>query len=365
MSSDTENKQDEEASPWSIHAPDPPPEEDLWFLPAPPEDVAPTDMPWQIADREVSVDPGQWQAGEAAQYRGLVSAVQAVARFGERLAQAPDGLGARFALGSVSAVLRTEGGWISPEQIALYRALRVATDDAARDLARASWAVHRLTGRAAGPPDPQEGLHAFLGRNIVPDPQDLPGVERPTGPELAALSDRWTAGVAALQGCHPLTRAGFAFALWRGLGVTPFDELLEPSVMAMLVGSHGLAPFLPLSAGWRFDRPAASARGGAGARLAVFYGAVQSGALKALTELQRLSDWQMRARQRTADLSGRTPPLMIDVFLRLPVLSAELMAQTIGCSRPSARRNLAQFEARGLIREVTGQSRYRFWTVRS
>lgn len=97
--------------------------------------------------------------------------------------------------------------------------------------------------------------------------------------------------------------------------------------------------------------------------MAAWYRAVQAGALSALLELDRLSDWQARATHTTADLSGRTPAKLIAGFLRWPVLSAELAATAATCSRPAARRNLALFADRGLIREVTGQSRYRFWTV--
>lgn len=51
-------------------------------------------------------------------------------------------------------------------------------------------------------------------------------------------------------------------------------------------------------------------------------------------------------------------------FMRYPILSAELLADAAGCSRPAARRNLTIFETRGLIQEVTGQERYRFWSAR-
>ena len=79
--------------------------------------------------------------------------------------------------------------------------------------------------------------------------------------------------------------------------------------------------------------------------------------------LDRMAEWQAGAVQKTADLSGRTPPRLIGVLLRLPVVSVELAAATLSCSRPAARRNLDLFVGRGLIREVTGQDRYRFWSV--
>lgn len=347
----------------SIYDADPTTENDLWFLAPPPEDAAETDMPWPMAARQASLDPDLWRAAEARCYRDLLDAGQALARFGERLRRCPAGTDRRIALRSVAAALHGEGTWLPPEQIALYQVLRIAADDSARDLARAGWAVRRLCGgaRAAGPLD---GLHRFLGRDTVQDPQAPPGEDRPVGAELDLLSDRWAGAVAAVSDLHPLTRAAYGFAAWRGEGLTLWDDLLEPAVAAMLIGASGLAPFLPLAVGHRLDRGAlAPGSEAVQARLAQFLAAAEAGASAALRDLARIIDWAARARAATSDLSGKTPPALIDALTRFPVVSAELVAETAGCSRPSARRNLAVFTDRGLIREITGQDRYRFWTA--
>lgn len=363
MSSDIDNKADDPEW-WSApYAAAPTPEDDLWFLPGPQEGSL-TDMPWPVAARELKSDFEVWRAGEAAQYRGLLRATEALARFGERLARFPEQVGERFALSSVSAVLRSEGVWLGPERIALFRVLSSSTGDAARDLARASWAIRRLQGadRAGGPLD---GVRGFLGRNAValplPATRFLLAEDRPLGGELEALGDRWIASVEGMKDLHPLTRGAFAFAQWRGQGLTPFEEILEPCVAAMRIGAANLAPFLPLAEGQNIGRLAVG--GSIENRLVDFYTAVESGALRGLMELDRLAEWRIRAVEMTADLSGRTPPRLIAALLRLPVVSAELVAETFSCSRAGARRNLGLFAKRGLIRETTGQDRYRFWTV--
>lgn len=345
----------------SLYDPEPVAEEDLWFLPATPDDVAPTDMPWPIASRETSLEPKVWQAAEQQQYRGLLAAVMAVTKFGERLKQFPDEVAERFAIDTTSAILRSEGTWLSAEQIALYRTLRVGSDDAAQDLSRADWAVRRL---AAGRVGPTDGLHAFLGRSAVPDPQQMPGEDRPLGDELEALSDRWVFALENLKDCHALTQAAYGFASWRSEGITPYEELLEPTIAALLIGAGDLAPFLPMAQGYRLDRHSLRA-GSAGAeeRLAVFNGAIEAGALGAALELDRLAAWQEKARAGVSDLSGRTPPRMVAALLKAPVVSADWLAKEVGCTTVSVRRNLKLFVERGLVREVTGQERYRFWTV--
>ena len=334
--------------------------EDLWFLPPLDDDEAQS-KPWPVAAREASLEPDVWRAAEKECFRELVAAVQALVRFGERLKRVPSGIQERFAIDTVSAVLQSEGTWIGPEQIALYRTLRTVSGDHARDLARASWAVRRLlTDR-----DPTQGdLHAFLGRTEVELPRQLPGDERPLGDELVALGDRWAAAVERLGDCHRLTRAAFGFALWRAEGISPYEDVLEPTIAALAIGARGMAPILPVGQGHRFDRhglkPGAA---GATERLKVFFRAAEAGALAATLELDRLIAWQERALDVLSDLSGRTPPLMVAAFLKARVVSAEWLAAEVGGSPVSARRNLKVFDDRGLVREVTGQERYRFWTA--
>ncbi|MCL6282704.1 hypothetical protein M3P21_04100 [Ruegeria sp. 2012CJ41-6] len=347
---------DEEATPRSIYDPEPIEDADLWFLPQPPEDMAPGEMPWPVAAREVGLDGRTWQAAEAAQYPLLVAAAQAVARFGERLRHAAPGVSERLALMTVSALLRAEGIWLGSDQIALYRAFRLGSDDMARDQSRADWAVRRLL---AGPL-PQDGMRDFLGRVSVSDPH--PDEDRPIGPELDLAGQDWAEGLPETG--HLLTRAAQSFAAWRQQALTPYEQILEPSVAALLLGAGDEAPFLPMAEGHRFDRhQLAQSSDAAVARLVTFLTAIEAGALRAAMELDRLAAWRTKAVQATAGLSGRTPPLLIAALLRYPILSAELAAEAADCSRPSARRNLTLFHELGLIREVTGQERYRFWAA--
>lgn len=81
--------------------------------------------------------------------------------------------------------------------------------------------------------------------------------------------------------------------------------------------------------------------------------------------LDRLQRWHVRAEAETADLSGRTPRLLIAGLLRHPMAAVPQLVAETGASRPAVLRNLAILERRGLVREVTGQGRYRVWAVQS
>ena len=83
----------------------------------------------------------------------------------------------------------------------------------------------------------------------------------------------------------------------------------------------------------------------------------------ALRRLDALRAWEARAQQIAAPRSGRVPPLLITLLRDWPVLSAPMAAAETGASRAAVQRNLNWMTRQGLIREMTGQGRYRFWTA--
>ena len=60
-------------------------------------------------------------------------------------------------------------------------------------------------------------------------------------------------------------------------------------------------------------------------------------------------------------LSGKTPPALRAVLGEWPLVSAPMAEALTAASRAAVQRNLGWMEGRGLIREVTGQGRYRMW----
>jgi DNA-binding IclR family transcriptional regulator len=60
-------------------------------------------------------------------------------------------------------------------------------------------------------------------------------------------------------------------------------------------------------------------------------------------------------------LSGKTPPALSAVLTEWPLVSAPMAETLTGASRAAVQRNLVWMEERGLVREMTGQGRYRMW----
>ena len=330
---DTANHQDDAAP--SIY--DAEPAEEPWFVPPPPDvSDAAWDMPGPRAARP-GPSVADWLAAEAGQGRALARAAAAFARLDERVAAGPAGMVRRLALAEASAISWAAGGRVAEDRLALHAVDRadMARDDAGA-LAAAHWALRRLEGGPA-----PEAL-GFLGRDdLAEDPAWL----------------RWQAGQGTLADALPLVRAAAGFHLWRadGLGA----DVLEPAVIAARIGGfEGRAlPFLPLARG----AAPYTAGGSAAERLAAWSRAAEMGALRALMDLDRLAAWETRAREATAGMSGRTPGLLIDALLVWPALSARMAARLSGASPPGIRRNIARLQEAGLVQEITGQGRFRFW----
>lgn len=62
-------------------------------------------------------------------------------------------------------------------------------------------------------------------------------------------------------------------------------------------------------------------------------------------------------------LLGKTTRALRAVLTEWPLVSAPMGEALTNASRAAVQRNLAWTQARGLIREVTGQGRYRLWRM--
>ncbi len=329
-------------------------EEDLWFLPPPPEDVDPPSPPWAGAAPRPGASAQDLERAEAGQGRALAEAAAALARLDQALAGREAAL-ERLAGAEIAGLSWAEGQRLAPERIALFGVLRLsAADSDHRDLARAEWARARLLGhRDARDPE------AFLGRGRgAADGLDGFG-QRPVGQEWRALLQEWQAAVNGAD-LHPISRAALAFHLWRQLGLSGGESVHEPALLAARIGAEGLhnLPFLPLAmagvGGLQISGPP-------GARLPAFLQMTANASRAALLLLGQLSAWEERALAAISPLSGRTPPALIKALARVPVLSAMQAEALTGASRAAVSRNLERLVQLGLAREITGQSRYRFW----
>lgn len=344
--------QDRSADPPEDDRPGPydadPDESDLWFLP----DVAAgvdDGPPLPRAAGRAALDPAEWQAAQGALSQDLAALAYDHGRLAERMAAAGPGAMARLAQAEALSLGWANGDRIAADRLALWLSLRVgATGDDAEALARVAWSARRLAAPGVERAGGEIPLAAHLGS--VAD-------------RLAPHLDEAEAALQPLATLHPVTRGCAALHLWRGFSDRPAHlAAVEGAVLGMRIaaGRAGCG-FLPLT----LAGPTALTRdGSAERRLAGWISGAHQAVLAALLSLDRVCAWRARADSATADLSGRVPGLLIGCLVRQPMITVPLAAQETGASRAAAQRNLAAFAERGLIREVTGQGRFRVWTAR-
>jgi hypothetical protein len=269
-------------------------------------------------------------------------------RLTERVAAAGAGAFRRLALAEASSFSWWLGDRVTSDRLALWLSYRIgAADDAGSGLIRTAWAARRLGAAGQG-----TDLATVLDRSLGDEGRANPGLIADVAAEMAGLA-----------GTSLITQGAAVFHLWRSLEERP-EHLrgLEAAVLgARLSMARGRAlPFLPLSL---TGFGALTASGSAEARLSGWVTGAHRATLSALLMLERIAAWRARATAETADLSGRIPARLIDALAAHPTLAAQQAETETNASRAAVQRNLDILTQRGLIRELTGQGRFRVWAA--
>lgn len=322
-------------------------EENLWFLPCPEEEepqwpsTAPTSYAALLED---------WARAEAGAAARLARVAGLFGALDDRLRRGPEGWRHRLALLEAADLSWFAGDRVAPDRLALWIALRLSgVQEDTTALARAGWAVRRLTGG----PGPETDLAAFLDRR---DPGSLLEHAEP----FSDRADGWRALMLAALDLHPITRACMGFHVW---GLTGLGQQGGPMEAALTAGriaaSEGRgAVFAPLAMGGALGLRAG---GQPTQRLARWLDGMDRAILTAMRHLDDIEAWDTRAGAAMAQASGRTPPALRRALTAWPLISAPMAAAITGASRAAVQRNLAWMEGQGLIREMTGQGRFRLW----
>ncbi len=342
----------DDLGPASIYDGDPAEEDDPWFLP-PDQDVEEDFfLPGPRSDQRPLFDPRDWYLAQSELSAELADLALTFGALDERLRSGPEGWTHRLALMETSDLGWWTGDRVSVDRLALWTGLRIgATHDDVQALFRAGWAVRRLSS-GAGPATGgwESGLTAFLDR-------------------LAQGADATPEAIVDLaevmrnaERLHPVTQSAIAFHAWRAVSQGVGQDTEAAIIAARHAASMGRggAMFMPLA----LSGPGAlRGTGGPTEKLGSWIQGSGQAVLAALLHLDRISVWEGKARDATQDLSGRTPPRLIDALAAWPMVSAPLAEELTNSSRAAVQRNFDLFTRRGLVREVTGQGRYRVWTA--
>ena len=321
-----------------------------WFLPGPIEEELDDLPPGPRAEPRETAAIDEWRKAEAGHAPRLARVAGRLGAPDDRLRRGPEGWRHRLALVEAADLSWFVGDRIAPDRLALWISLRLSgvQDDTAA-LARVGWAVRRLTGG----PRPEVDLSAFLDRR---DPENM-------ADEAELFSDRaggWLDLLAQATDLHPITRACMGFHMWSLAGLGQHGDQMEAAVTAArIAASEGKgAVFAPLAMG---GAGGLRAGGTPADRLARWLDGMATATLTAMRHLDDIEAWSARADAAMASLSGKTPPALRAVLMEWPLVSAPMAEELSGASRAAIQRNLSWMEAQSLVREVTGQGRYRMW----
>lgn len=330
------------------------PEDDLWFLPGPMDEEPDDLLPRPRAEPRETALLDDWRKAEAGSAAHLARLASRIGALDDRLKRGPEGWRHRLALIEAADLSWFAGDRIGPDRLALWISLRLSgvQDDTAA-LTRLGWAVRRLTGG----PGPVPDLSAFLDRR---DPENLVDEAEP----FADRAGGWLDLMAQAADLYPITRACMGFHLWSLAGLGQQGDRMEAAVTAARIvasegpNANGGAVFAPLAMG---GAGGLRAGGPPVERLARWLDGMETACLTAMRHLDDIEDWAARVETIMRPLSGKTPPALRSVLTEWPLVSAPMAEALTGASRAAVQRNLAWMEARGLIREMTGQGRYRMW----
>ena len=332
--------------------------EEYWF--DPPEDEDPAFPPLPRADRRMLLDPAAWRTAERDCAVGLARAAIAIGRLDGLLAGLDEtmrrGLITRLAFSEVVSMLWAAGTPI-PQDVLIRDLADAPASVDLEALALARWAIGRLQGRGR-----LEALRDFLGLHRAGQGRGDSDLLRPTGADFDSETEGFAAGLAALEGCHAITRAAFGCRLWRLTDLSPDGHQLEAMCWAARAMADSAGPLVMVPMG-QAGRRVWTIGGDAEEFLRTWCGAVATGCEEGFRTVRRLMNWADQARQATARIKGGNAALAIDALVAHPVLSAMALESTTGLSRDTAERLLVRLKGLGLIREVTGGKRFRLWTA--
>nr|WP_111299584.1 DUF1403 family protein [Paracoccus saliphilus] len=320
-------------------------------------------MNLRAKDASGGADLDCWRKAQAVQARALAEAAQELGRLDATLAALPEaeaqGARQRLALEETEAMLWAEGLVLRRDEIGRdLMGARVSSDPEAMRLAR--WAIRRLEGQGG-----LADLAGFLGLHRRQTTRDLPDeavAVRPRGAEFDATADEFLTIIGNTGDLHPLATGPLTLMLWRLAGLSPPERIAEGATWSArhMAGGCDCLRFVPLG---RQGRRVWTAYGPPADRLSAHLEAVLAGAKEARQSVRQISRWAASARAATAGIKGDNPARVIAVLAARPLASAMQVEAEAGISRITAERMLNRFAQMGLTREVTGGSRFRFWTA--
>lgn len=326
-----------------------------WFLPDPEVALADHEIPLPQADHTPLNDAGPWLCAQGQYAAELATAAMAVGQLDMLIAEMGQGALERLALREVEAMTWAAGSPIALDEIGRDQ-LHARAGTELNVLQAARWAVRRLMGEGS-----LGDLRGFLGLHRTSETGGAQDTKlRLSGREFDEAAQEFHAARAEAADAHCFVQAAYERHLWRLSDLSPEEDQIEGAVWAArcLASDCATLTFVPLGSATR------RLRGAGSNELGRYLTTITQGAVAAKADLLRVRSWARSAKAETAHIKGDTPARIIDALVAKPLCSTEMVEQEIGISRDTAERVLKRLHKLGVVREVTGGTRFRLWAAR-
>lgn len=328
---------------------------ELWFLPDPGTTLVDHETPLPQADNTPLNNVCAWLLAQGQHAAGLAKAAMAVGQLDMLVAEMGQGALERLAMREVEALMWMAGMPIALDEIGRDR-LQARAGTNLEGLQTARWAVRRLIGGRT-----LDDLREFLGLHRGSQTEGLQETKlRLTGREFDEAAAEFHTARAETSDAHCFVQAAYERHLWCLADLSPEQDQIEAAVWASLrlASECSVLTFVPIG------QAAQQFRGTNPEELGRYLAAITQGAVGAKAELLRVRSWAKAARKATAKIKGETLGRIIDALLVKPMCSTEMVEQYAGVSRDTAERALKRLHDLGVVREVTGRTRFRLWSAK-
>ncbi|MER5174021.1 hypothetical protein [Thioclava kandeliae] len=265
-------------------------------------------------------------------------------RFIDRFKRAPKGLQQHLAIREACDLSWLGDHPVQPERVSLWLAMRTSsiTYDL-NALQQTAWTVRHLLSAT----DPLDDLQAFLDRKQ----------------EAGGDIDRCSAIIMQASGLSPIVRACYAHSIWTLAELGKHGARIEGAVLAQRLASSFTSDtgFLPMASAGSAPFSGASAY----QRLVRWLDGAGASILRAMRILDDYEHWGHLARASQAIFKVETRDALIDLFLCAPYVTTALAMDRTGLSKTSIVRHLTALQDNGIVREITGQNRFKIWVPKS
>jgi hypothetical protein len=314
-------------------------DDDLWFLP--PDFEVQDDKPRRVA---LAQKKDHWSEAQS-QYSRELSDLSFLQGQYEAFSFKNSGVRNRIALRCLSQILWWAGIYIPVERIILWKELQLtpnADEQTAYD--SAAWAQTRLLGFSK----PADASLSQVIRVII---------DQDTGNDFELPSP-----LIELEHCTQLTsitQAASVLKLWRQCHDASLRTDVLAATLAAIIGARTPGFVMPIGLSGVL---ALRSSGAEDQYLGQWIQGLTQDYQTALAWIDRHDVWQRNAVKCCADQRGDTPLRVVQFAAEQGYVTVASVQSSLAIGRATAQRQLDWLQRRNVLREITGQDRYRIWT---